>query len=88
MFRSFEEDKIFEILCSILENGIFGIIAQASDFPKLALQNCKSDMNTPLNDRNIFLLLFSNVYCILKFNLGDVGNWRAKTLKLGGFEQF
>ena len=28
--------------------GIFGIISQASNFPKLALQNCKSDMHTPL----------------------------------------
>jgi hypothetical protein len=24
--------------------GIFGIIAQGSDFPEIALQNCKSDM--------------------------------------------
>jgi hypothetical protein len=31
-----------------LQIGIFGIIAEASDFPKLALQNCKLDMNTPL----------------------------------------
>jgi hypothetical protein len=35
-----------------------------------------------------FLRLFSNLYCILKFNLGGVGIWRAKTLKLGGFWQF
>jgi hypothetical protein len=26
---------------------MLGIIAQASDFPKLALQNCKSDIQTP-----------------------------------------
>jgi hypothetical protein len=30
-----------------LQIGIFGIIAKASDFPNLALQNCKSDMHTP-----------------------------------------
>ena len=32
-----------------LQIEIFGIIAQASDFPKLALQNCKSDMHTSSN---------------------------------------
>ena len=37
-----------------LQIGIFGFIAQASDFLKLALQNCKSDMQTPLN----FFLIF------------------------------
>jgi hypothetical protein len=31
-----------------LQIGIFGIIAQDSDFPEIALQNCKSDMTTPL----------------------------------------
>jgi hypothetical protein len=30
-----------------LQIGIFGIIAQGSDFPEIALQNCKSDMTTP-----------------------------------------
>ena len=35
-----------------LQIGIFGIIAQDSDFPEIALQNCKSDMTTPLKDRN------------------------------------
>jgi hypothetical protein len=33
-----------------LQIGIFGIIAQDSDFLEIALQNCKSDMTTPLND--------------------------------------
>ena len=37
---------------------------------------------------NIFLRMLSNLYCILKFNLGALGLWRAKTLKLGGFWQF
>jgi hypothetical protein len=36
----------------------------------------------------VFLRLLSNLYCILKFNLGALGFWRAKTLKLGGFWQF
>jgi hypothetical protein len=31
-----------------LQIGIFGIIAQDSDFPEIALQNFKSDMTTPL----------------------------------------
>ena len=37
----------FTILRLGLQIGIFGIISQASDFPKLALRNCKSDMHTP-----------------------------------------
>jgi hypothetical protein len=32
-----------------LQIGIFRIIAQGSDFPEIALQNCKSDMTTPLS---------------------------------------
>jgi hypothetical protein len=31
-----------------LQIGIFEIISQSSDFPELTLQNCKSDMTTPL----------------------------------------
>jgi hypothetical protein len=31
-----------------LQIGIFGIIAEGSDFPEIALQNCKSDTTTPL----------------------------------------
>jgi hypothetical protein len=31
-----------------LQIGIFEIIAQGSDFPEMTLQNCKSDMTTPL----------------------------------------
>jgi hypothetical protein len=38
----------FERLRIDLQIGIFGIIAQDSDFPEIALQNCKSDMTTPL----------------------------------------
>jgi hypothetical protein len=36
-------------------------------------------------NRNIFFHFLSNLYCILKFNLGSLGFWRAKTLKLGCF---
>jgi hypothetical protein len=36
-----------------LQIGIFGIIAQSSDFPEIALQNCKSDMTTPLRKPHI-----------------------------------
>jgi hypothetical protein len=32
-----------------LQIGNFGIIAQGSDFPEIALQNCKSDMTTSLS---------------------------------------
>ena len=32
-----------------LQIGIFGIIAQGLEFPEIALQNCKSDMTTPLS---------------------------------------
>jgi hypothetical protein len=32
-----------------IQIGIFVIIAQGSDFPEIALQNCKSDMTTPLS---------------------------------------
>jgi hypothetical protein len=35
-----------------LQIGIFGIIAQGSDFSEIALQNCKSDMTTPLGSLN------------------------------------
>jgi hypothetical protein len=31
-----------------LQIGIFGFIAQGSDFPEIALQSCKSDMTAPL----------------------------------------
>jgi hypothetical protein len=37
-----------------LQIGIFGIIAQDSDFPEMTLQNCKSDMTTPLKQKSIF----------------------------------
>jgi hypothetical protein len=36
--------KQFARLKIDLQTGIFGIIAQSSDFPEKPLQNCKSDM--------------------------------------------
>ena len=35
-----------------LQIDIFRIIAQGSDFPEITLQNCKSDMTTPLKLKN------------------------------------
>jgi hypothetical protein len=46
----------------------------------LKLNNKISKICFRQKNRNIFLRLFSNVYCILKFNLGGVVLWRAKTL--------
>jgi hypothetical protein len=39
-------EPTFEILEAKI--GIFGIIAEGSDFPEMTLQNCKSDTTTPL----------------------------------------
>jgi hypothetical protein len=41
-----------------LQIGIFGIIVQGSDFPEIALQNCKSDMTTPLREWASLICLF------------------------------
>jgi hypothetical protein len=48
-----------------LQIDIFGIIAQDSDFPEIALQNCKSDMITPLNP--VANSILKNIRVLLEF---------------------